>query len=98
MSTASDCLQRVERTVGGVSMPGLYVDVPRVAIFHPLNYYFRRLRPWTRAEAPSPEGLGMSRPGPLVVGQTVIDVGFHHDIILRAAAASKLPVGVLSRG
>jgi len=47
---------------------------------------------------PSPEGLGMSRPGPLVVGQTVIDVGFHHDIILRAAAASKLPVGVLSRG
>jgi len=47
---------------------------------------------------PTPQGFGMSCPGSLIVGQAIIDVGFHRDIILRAAAASKLPVGVLSRG
>jgi hypothetical protein len=30
---------------------------------------------------PAPQGLGMSCPGPLIVGQTVVDVGFHRDII-----------------
>jgi hypothetical protein len=30
---------------------------------------------------PAPQGLGMSRPGPLVVGQTVIDIGLHRAII-----------------
>lgn len=57
MSGATDCLQRVERGVGGSSIPGLYLDVPDAAIGHPMNYYFRRLRPWTRAEAPSPARL-----------------------------------------
>jgi hypothetical protein len=30
---------------------------------------------------PAPQGLGMSRPRPLVVGQAVIDIGAHRDII-----------------
>ena len=40
----------------GTSRPGLYVDLSDDVLWHPLNYYFRRVRPWTRArtEAFSP--------------------------------------------
>ena len=38
---------------------GLYVDVPGEFISHPLYYYFRRVRPWTRAAVARP---GRDRP------------------------------------
>jgi 4-amino-4-deoxy-L-arabinose transferase-like glycosyltransferase len=56
MRSATDCLQRIQREAGG-TIPGLYVDVPGEFISHPLYYYFRRVRPWTRAASPSPAAL-----------------------------------------
>ncbi len=58
MSAASDCLRRVEANVGGTPLPGLYLDVPDASIGHAMYYYFRRLRPWTRPEKPSPDRIG----------------------------------------
>jgi hypothetical protein len=31
----------------------MYVDAPDESIQHPIYYYFRRVRPWTRQETPS---------------------------------------------
>jgi 4-amino-4-deoxy-L-arabinose transferase-like glycosyltransferase len=53
--TARDCVLDVQRQVSG---PGLYVDTPAAAISHPMYYYLRRVRPWTRTEAPAPVALG----------------------------------------
>ena len=58
MGASSDCIQRVETQLAGAAAPGLYLDVPSSAIGHPMYYYFRRVRPWTRADVPSPERLG----------------------------------------
>ncbi len=57
-SGAIECVQQVQAERTGVA-PGLYVDIPdRVfAVSHPLYYYFRQLRPWTRAQTPSPAAL-----------------------------------------
>jgi 4-amino-4-deoxy-L-arabinose transferase-like glycosyltransferase len=46
---ARDCLLAIQDEVSG---PGLYVDAPPPAISHPVYYYLRRVRPWTRAETP----------------------------------------------
>jgi 4-amino-4-deoxy-L-arabinose transferase-like glycosyltransferase len=56
MRSASDCLTRLESGMGEKA-PGLYVDVPDMYISHPLNYYFRRVRPWTRAEKSDTETI-----------------------------------------
>ena len=50
MRTARDCLLAVQQQVGG---PGLYVDTPPETISHPLYYYLRHIRPWTRTKTPS---------------------------------------------
>jgi 4-amino-4-deoxy-L-arabinose transferase-like glycosyltransferase len=55
MRTATECLRRVEARTG---VSGLYLDVPGEFISHPLYYYFRRIRPWHRAAAPDPAGIG----------------------------------------
>ena len=52
MRSSSQCIQRVQAQ-GGVPAPGLYLDLPDAVISHPMYYYFRRIQPWTRAEAPS---------------------------------------------
>jgi hypothetical protein len=51
---AIDCIQEVARKTGGQGR-GLYLDLPDRVIGHPLYYYFRRVRPWTRAPTPAPE-------------------------------------------
>jgi hypothetical protein len=56
MRTAIECVQRVESRT--TPAPGLYLDVPGEFISHPLYYYFRRLRPWQRVDAPNPGGIG----------------------------------------
>src|SRR5262249_16890393 len=33
---------------------GLYVDIPAESMWHPIYYYFRRVRPWTRTEVVQP--------------------------------------------
>jgi 4-amino-4-deoxy-L-arabinose transferase-like glycosyltransferase len=53
LRNASDCLVRLQSAMGNPA-PGLYVDVPGEFMSHPLYYYFRRVRPWTRAEAGDP--------------------------------------------
>jgi 4-amino-4-deoxy-L-arabinose transferase-like glycosyltransferase len=57
MRTATDCLVRVAAQQPEHSR-GLYVDVPGEFISHPLYYYFRRVRPWTRVESPDPAAIG----------------------------------------
>src|SRR5207247_596647 len=47
LRTASECLTGLESHMA--PSPGLYVDVPWEYVSHPLNYYFRRVRPWMRA-------------------------------------------------
>lgn len=51
---ASECILQVQARTPGLPR-GLYLDLPDSAILHPLYYYFRRVRPWTRAELPSPD-------------------------------------------
>jgi hypothetical protein len=57
MRTATDCLTRIQSQMPRVP-PGLYVDLPDSVISHPLNYYFRRVRPWIRAQSPEPVAIG----------------------------------------
>lgn len=57
MRSATECLIRVQSQLPE-SERGLYVDVPGEYISHPLYYYFRRVRPWTRVETPDPAAIG----------------------------------------
>jgi 4-amino-4-deoxy-L-arabinose transferase-like glycosyltransferase len=57
MRTATECLDRVQSRMAGVAR-GLYVDLPDAVISHPLYYYFRRIRPWTRARSAQPAAIG----------------------------------------
>jgi 4-amino-4-deoxy-L-arabinose transferase-like glycosyltransferase len=53
---ASDCVRQVEASVSGSNPVGLYVDTDS-SMWHPIYYYFRRVRPWTRQTTPAPEIL-----------------------------------------
>jgi hypothetical protein len=55
MRAARECVEEVAAQVGG---PGLYVNVPRAAMSHPMYYHFRRVQPWLRTEEPAPDALG----------------------------------------
>lgn len=63
MRSATDCLVRLQSAMG-TAAPGLYVDVPAEFISHPLYYYFRRVRPWTRVESPDPAAIGRALADP----------------------------------
>jgi 4-amino-4-deoxy-L-arabinose transferase-like glycosyltransferase len=52
--TVTDCVRRIESQMEG-GAPGLYVDVQDNEMWHPVYYYFRKIRPWTRASAHAPE-------------------------------------------
>jgi 4-amino-4-deoxy-L-arabinose transferase-like glycosyltransferase len=54
--TVRDCIEDVQAGAGARLRQGLYVDTDK-PIWHPTNYYLRRIQPWTRQEAPSPAGL-----------------------------------------
>jgi hypothetical protein len=53
---ASECLRQVEARREGSGPAGLYVDTDS-SMWHPIYYYFRRVRPWTRQATPAPEIL-----------------------------------------
>jgi hypothetical protein len=57
MRTATECLERVQSRTAGVAR-GLYLDLPDSVVSHPLYYYFRRIRPWTRARSAEPAAIG----------------------------------------
>jgi hypothetical protein len=52
----SECVRQVQATPGSQTPPGLYVDTDS-SMWHPIYYYFRRLRPWTHQTAPAPDLL-----------------------------------------
>lgn len=59
LRSLSECVLHVEAEQSSHGRPpvGLYVDTEQ-SFWHPIYYYFRRIRPWTRATAPSPEAIG----------------------------------------
>jgi 4-amino-4-deoxy-L-arabinose transferase-like glycosyltransferase len=76
MATTTACVQRVAATLDSASDRGLFMDVPPQVVTHGMNYYFRRLRPWTRTDAPSPEALDAhlrdtSGPRPILVSESI---------------------------
>ena len=76
MRRATDCVRRVAATVDPAGTRGLYVDAPPEAISHGINYYFRRIQPWVRPPAPSPDGLDALlddpvMPQPLLVSEPI---------------------------
>jgi 4-amino-4-deoxy-L-arabinose transferase-like glycosyltransferase len=60
--TARDCLLAAE-TASGATPVGLYVDVPDYLMGHPVYYYLRQVRPWTRAQP-----VGAVRIAPYLLG------------------------------
>jgi 4-amino-4-deoxy-L-arabinose transferase-like glycosyltransferase len=72
MRTATDCLVRVAAQQPEQSR-GLYVDVPGEFISHPLYYYFRRVRPWTRVESADPAAIGRGLDDPAAKPMLVWD-------------------------
>jgi hypothetical protein len=52
---ASECVIEVQRSNPALA-PGLLVDTDS-SMWHPIYYYFRRIRPWTRQESPAPAQL-----------------------------------------
>ncbi len=57
--TMRDCLARARVTAGHdrVDGPALYIDVDNQPVLHPINYYFRHLRPWEQVSRPSDPAL-----------------------------------------
>ena len=53
---ASACVSRVEQAMPPESRPGLFVDSDG-SIWHPINFYFQRIQPWTEQRTPAPETL-----------------------------------------
>src|SRR5205085_625976 len=54
LRNASRCIQDVERA--GATLPGLYADT-NGEMWHPIFYYFNKIRPWVTPPAPSAETL-----------------------------------------
>jgi 4-amino-4-deoxy-L-arabinose transferase-like glycosyltransferase len=61
--TARDCLLAAE-TASGATPVGLYVDVPDYLMGHPVYYYLRQVRPWTRAQPVGPVRIATYLLGP----------------------------------
>ena len=51
---AADCVRRVQDGLPADARTGLYVDTDS-SMWHPINYYFRRVHPWTHQYAPDAE-------------------------------------------
>jgi hypothetical protein len=59
LRTAQQCLAHVRAARGEAASasPAVYLDAGDVTLPHPVYYYFRRLRPWVRADRPSDAAL-----------------------------------------
>jgi 4-amino-4-deoxy-L-arabinose transferase-like glycosyltransferase len=87
----SDCLRRVEEKVGGATAPGLYVDTDS-SMWHPIYYYFRRIRPWTHQAAPAPEMLDRTLHDPSSWRPSLVQEDRYHEY-LRGPAAGRFTQG-----
>ena len=68
---AADCIMRIEQQLAPGARPGLYVDTDS-SMWHPIYYYFRRIRPWTRQETASSQGLRATLYGPGIVKPSLV--------------------------
>jgi 4-amino-4-deoxy-L-arabinose transferase-like glycosyltransferase len=61
---AAECVRRVQAALPADARHGLYVDGDG-SMWHPINYYFRRVQPWTHQPEPSAERLAryVNEPG-----------------------------------
>jgi 4-amino-4-deoxy-L-arabinose transferase-like glycosyltransferase len=94
LRTARDCLRRVEQQIGDGTPAGLYVDVPGAVMWHPIYYYFRAVRPWTRTESEQPavfdKYLNDSRePRPILVWDRHYQDLIHHSTESGAAERTR---------
>jgi 4-amino-4-deoxy-L-arabinose transferase-like glycosyltransferase len=91
MRTATECLDRVQSRMAGVAR-GLYVDLPDSVISHPLYYYFRRVRPWIRAQSPEPAAIGRQLDDPAEWRPMLVWDSTYQDFMnARASAVSARP-------
>ena len=91
MRSASECLTRLEPETGR-NTPGLYVDVPDIYISHPLYYYFRRVRPWTRAKDSDPDAIARYLDDPAERRPMLVwDTTYQNFMNARAVAESGRP-------
>jgi hypothetical protein len=61
---AAECVRRVQAALPADARHGLYVDGDG-SMWHPINYYFQRVQPWTQQPEPSAERLAryVNEPG-----------------------------------
>ena len=88
----SQCIQRVEASLGGGTPPGLYVDTDS-SMWHPIYYYFRRIRPWTRQVEPSAQELDRRLRDPGAFGPSLVQEQRYRDY-QRGGAVAGLAGGV----
>jgi len=68
-----DCLLRLQSEPARASHRGMYVSVPTERMAHPVYYYFRRVRPWTRASSADAAAAKRELGQPSAVPALVVD-------------------------
>jgi len=68
-----DCLLRLQSEPARASHRGMYVSVPTERMAHPVYYYFRRVRPWTRASSADAAAAMRELGQPSAVPALVVD-------------------------
>ena len=81
LRSTSECIQRIQAQ--GSAPPGLFVNRPESSWWHPLDYYFRRIRPWTQTTAESADLLNRYLYDPMEWRPVLIDE--------RLPCASRMP-------
>jgi hypothetical protein len=69
MRNASDCIRRIEGD--GSTLQGLYADTDG-EMWHPIFYYFNRIRPWITPPAPSAETLDQTLHDPAAIRPSLV--------------------------
>jgi len=88
---ASECVRQVEARLEGSSPAGLYVDTDS-SMWHPIYYYFRRVRPWTRQATPAPEILDRNLHDAAALRPSLVQEDRYRDY-LHGAEASRFSGG-----
>jgi 4-amino-4-deoxy-L-arabinose transferase-like glycosyltransferase len=99
LRTMRDCLNRVE-TISGHA--GLYVDVADDEMEHHVYYYFRTVRPWTRADSSAPVRIQAYRDSIATQQPMVVSARRYQELLGAARQAdggiSGLPPAVTMHG
>lgn len=87
LRTLAECVQSVDATSG--TPRGLFVDTDS-SIWHPIYYYFRRIRPWTHQVEPSAATLARHLSDPSTMQPALVHEPRYHDYL----RTSQLTAGV----